>query len=154
MPKEIERKYLVKNSDWKNTDSTSFYCRQGYKGIFRVRTMANKGYITIKGKTEGITRAEFEYEIPIGEAEELLELFCKRPFIEKTRHLIQHEGFLWELDQFHGENEGLIVAEVELESEDIFPPLPDWVGEEVSTDKKYVNARLVKQPYNTWGTTT
>ena len=152
MPKEIERKYLVKDDSWMNSPSfTAMYCRQGYNGIFRIRTMADKGYITIKGKTEGISRVEFEYEIPVDEAEEMLELFCNKPFIEKTRILIQHEGFMWEVDVFRGDNEGLVVAEVELESEDIIPPLPDWVGEEVSHDYKYFNSNLIKNPYNTWG---
>lgn len=151
--KEIERKYLLKDDSWNRSSSfTAFYCRQGYNGVFRVRTMADKGYITIKGKTDGITRVEFEYEVPLNEAEEMLEMFCTKLFIEKTRYLIQHEGFTWEVDQFHGDNEGLVVAEVELESEDIIPPLPDWVGEEVSTDSKYYNYNLIKQPYNTWGT--
>jgi CYTH domain-containing protein len=154
--KEIERKFLVKDNSWMNSpNSNTFYCKQGYiyhpKGIVRVRIIGDKGYLTLKGKTTGISRDEFEYEIPKEDAEFVLNTIFAESIIEKTRHVIEYEGFTWEVDVFRGDNKGLVVAEVELESEDIMPPLPDWVGEEVSTDSKYYNSNLVKNPYNTWG---
>lgn len=154
MAKEIERKYLVTNDSWK--DNALFtYCKQGYinctNGVIRARIMGDKAYFTIKSTTVGISRDEFEYEIPIKDAEAM---FASNMFestlIEKTRYIVEYENFTWEVDVFHGANYGLIVAEVELESEDIVPPLPDWVGEEVSTDSRYYNSNLINNPYNTW----
>lgn len=98
----------------------------------------------------GITRLEFEYEIPMGEADELLDLMCLKPIIEKTRHRLEHDGMTWEIDEFHGDNDGLIVAEIELESEEQEFSRPDWVGEEVTGDSRYLNVNLIVNPYTSW----
>lgn len=152
MATEIERKFLVKEGTWRNEMGTEY--RQGYlnsakERIVRVRTVKDKGYLTIKGITVGATRMEFEYEIPHKEAEVLLDI-CERPLIEKNRYVVQEGGFAWEIDEFLGENRGLIVAEVELESEDQTFPRPDWVGEEVTGDPRYFNSNLIKNPYTKW----
>ncbi|MCW6036391.1 CYTH domain-containing protein [Spirulina subsalsa FACHB-351] len=153
MGQEIERKYLVKGESWRVGSQGEVYC-QGYitrepQRTVRVRIVGEQGYLTIKGATQGITRCEFEYPIPLADARALLDL-CDRPFIEKTRYKLQIGDFLWEIDEFHGENQGLILAEVELPDENTFVPLPDWVGEEVSQDGRYYNANLVKFPYKQW----
>ena len=152
MATEIERKFLVKEGTWRNEMGTEY--RQGYlnsakERIVRVRTVKDKGYLTIKGITVGATRMEFEYEIPHKEAEVLLDI-CERPLIEKNRYVVQEGGFAWEIDEFLGENRGLIVAEVELESEDQTFPRPDWVGEEVTGDPRYFNSNLIKNSYTKW----
>ncbi len=152
MATEIERKFLVKEGIWRNQKSAKY--RQGYlnsakERIVRVRTVKDKGYLTIKGITVGASRMEFEYEIPYQEAEVLLGI-CERPLIEKTRYVVEQDGFVWEIDEFFGENQGLIVAEVELESEDQHFTSPDWVGEEVTGDPRYFNSNLIKNPYTKW----
>ncbi|WP_017303786.1 CYTH domain-containing protein [Spirulina subsalsa] len=153
MGQEIERKYLVKGESWRIGSQGAVYC-QGYitrepQRTVRVRIVGEQGYLTIKGATQGIARCEFEYPIPVADARALLDL-CDRPFIEKTRYKLQLGDFLWEIDEFHGENQGLILAEVELPHENTVIPLPDWVGEEVSHDGRYYNANLVKFPYSQW----
>ena len=152
MPKEIERKFLVKNDTWRDASGTRY--RQGYlssvkERTVRVRTIEDKGYLTIKGIAVGATRLEFEYEIPRDDADTLLDM-CEQPLIEKNRYKLEHEGFIWEVDEFFGENQGLIIAELELESEDQQFPIPDWVGEEVTGDSRYFNANLIKNPFNAW----
>jgi len=152
MATEIERKFLVKEGIWRNQKSAKY--RQGYlnsakERIVRVRTVKDKGYLTIKGITVGASRMEFEYEIPYQEAEVLLGI-CERPLIEKNRYVMEEDGFDWEIDEFLGENQGLIVAEVELESEDQHFTSPDWVGEEVTGDPRYFNSNLIKNPYTKW----
>ncbi len=152
MATEIERKFLVKEGIWRNQRSAKY--RQGYlnsakERIVRVRTVKDKGYLTIKGITVGASRMEFEYEIPYQEAEVLLGI-CERPLIEKNRYVTEEDGFDWEIDEFLGENQGLIVAEVELESEDQHFTSPDWVGEEVTGDPRYFNSNLIKNPYTKW----
>lgn len=152
MAKEIERKFLVKEGSWRNEKGTQY--RQGYlnsmkERVVRVRTMNDKGYLTIKGLTVGASRLEFEYEIPRQDADLLLEI-CEKPLIEKTRIKVEEEGFVWEIDEFLGENLGLIVAEVELESENQDFPKPDWVLEEVTGDPRYFNSNLIKNPYKIW----
>ena len=152
MAKEIERKFRVKEGFWRSAKGTTF--RQGYlnsvkERVVRVRLKNDKGYLTIKGLTVGATRLEFEYEIPRRDAEQLLDL-CEKPLIEKTRFKIEESGFSWEIDEFFGENQGLIVAEVELESEDQDFPRPDWVLEEVTGDPRYFNSNLIKKPYKMW----
>jgi len=152
MGKEIERKFLVKEGPWRNVKGTMY--RQGYLNSekernVRVRTMEDKAYLTIKGIAIGVSRMEFEYEIPLQDAEELLEI-CEKPLIEKTRYKVQEGGFVWEIDVFFRENQGLIVAEVELESEDQEFPKPDWVREEVTGDPRYFNSNLIKNPYINW----
>ena len=152
MGKEIERKFLVKEGPWRNVKGTR-YC-QGYLNSakernVRVRTMEDKAYLTIKGIAIGASRMEFEYEIPFQDANELLEI-CEKPLIEKTRYKVQEGGFVWEVDEFFRENQGLIVAEVELESEDQEFPKPDWVRDEVTGDPRYFNSNLIKNPYTNW----
>jgi adenylate cyclase len=150
---EIERKFLVKSDTWKGQGPGVRY-RQGYlsigpQSVVRVRTMGERAALTIKGAVVGTARPEFEYEIPVEDAEQLL-LLCEVPLIEKTRTKIEHEGLVWEVDEFHGANAGLVVAECELESEDQEIAKPDWVGEEVTSEIRYYNASLVKRPFNTW----
>lgn len=152
---EIERKYLVVNDDWRLNAVGVPYC-QGYiaKGngrTVRVRIAGNQGWLTIKGPTVDLGRAEYEYEIPLDEAQELLQTLCDRPVIEKTRYKIDYAGLTWEIDEFTGENQGLILAEVELTDADQTIMLPTWVGAEVSHDSRYYNSNLVKQPYRLWG---
>ena len=152
MSKEIERKFLVKNDTWRNASGTRY--RQGYlssvkERTVRVRMIEDQGYLTIKGIAVGATRLEFEYEIPREDAETLLGL-CEQPLIEKNRHKVEHGGFIWEVDEFFGDNQGLIIAELELESEDQEFPSPDWVGEEVTEDPRYYNANLIKNPFTAW----
>ena len=155
MATEIERKFLVKKESWKAIPKMhSVSVKQGYLSAeisptVRVRLAGEKAFLTLKGKNSGISRAEFEYEIPVKDAEELLAAFSKNT-IEKTRYLVQHEGKNWEVDEFHGANEGLIVAEIELESEDEKFALPEWIAEEVSGDARYYNSNLVTHPYSKW----
>ncbi len=153
MPQEIERKYLVTGSSWKEGAVGTAY-RQGYlakdaERTVRVRIAGEEAFLTIKGRTQGVSRAEYEYGIPLEEARELLSL-CDGPLVEKTRYKIPHEGLTWEVDVFHGDNEGLILAEVELEREDTPVTLPDWAGAEVSQDARYYNSSLSKRPYKSW----
>jgi adenylate cyclase len=155
MGKEIERKFLVKDSSYKAKTLTCRSYRQGYicsgpDKVVRVRTDGCKGFLSIKGPSRGAVRAEFEYEIPLGDAEELLETMCERPIIEKHRYIVMHDGMKWEVDEFHGENEGLCIAEIELEREDQSFSLPPWAGREVTSDPRYYNANLVRFPYKRW----
>jgi adenylate cyclase len=153
MATEIERKYLVTGDQWRDGAVGSQF-RQGYLArdpgrSVRVRIAADEAWLNIKGATKGISRQEFEYRIPLDDALALLALSVDPP-IEKTRYLIKHEGHLWEVDEFHGANDGLLVAEIELESESNEFPLPPWVGDEVSGDPRYCNACLSKRPFRTW----
>ena len=154
MAKEIERKYLVKLDAWKpQTEGTHF--KQGYlnaqkERVVRVRIEGTKAKLTIKGVTTGVTRSEFEYSIPVEDAALLLDNLCEQPLIDKHRHKELHHGKTWEIDVFHGENQGLVVAEIELSSEDEKIVLPDWVGEEVSSDPRYFNSNLLKHPFKSW----
>jgi CYTH domain-containing protein len=116
----------------------------------RVRIAGDRAFLTLKGATTGITRLEFEYEIPVGDADTLLTELCQAPLIEKTRYRIPIGNHTWEVDEFWGDNAGLIVAEVELKSADEPIELPAWVGQEVSNDPRYYNANLVQHPYCTW----
>jgi len=154
MAKEIERKFLVTGDVWRNLAVGTAY-RQGYlstvkERTVRVRTIDDKGFLTIKGITVGATRAEYEYEIPAVDANEMLDDLCEQPIIEKKRYKVPLDGFVWEIDEFGGVNEGLLVAEVELESEDQAFPKPDWIGEEVTGDPRYFNSNLIANPYTTW----
>jgi CYTH domain-containing protein len=155
MGKEIERKFLVIGDDWRSLGRGSVYS-QGYlasepRRTVRVRIADAKGYLTIKGATQGISRAEFEYEIPIEDAQQLLEQLCDRPFIQKTRYKIPYGDLLWEVDEFAAENQGLILAEVELRDPKQAIDLPNWIGAEVSHDPRYYNSNLVKHPFAHWG---
>jgi CYTH domain-containing protein len=148
--KEIERKFLVNTSIDEVLKRSRFQeIKQGYmhadpEKTIRVRTKGSKGYLTIKGKTIGITRSEFEYEIPYPEALRLLELFCPKT-LTKKRYEIVYEGNTWEIDVFEGNLTGLIVAEIELSSEDQRFSKPEWIGEEVSHDPSYINSNLIER---------
>jgi len=151
---EIERKFLIKDDFWRNESDEGTPIKQGYlnsttERTVRVRIYGNKGFITIKGKNENLTRKEFEYEIPLNDAVELLKL-CERPIIEKTRFLLYQDNNTWEIDVFDGENEGLIIAEIELTSESDTFKIPSWLGEEVSHDTRYYNSSLIINPYINW----
>ncbi|MFA6903797.1 MAG: CYTH domain-containing protein [Gallionellaceae bacterium] len=152
MATEIERKFLVKGDAWRKGEATLY--RQGYlnrdkERTVRVRVAGDKAYLTIKGISTGAVRAEFEYEIPVADAEQLL-LLCDGPLIEKTRFLFPWAGMMWEVDEFHGENNGLVVAEIELQSADQPFDKPSWVGNEVTDDKRYYNSSLAVHPYSSW----
>lgn len=154
MALEIERKYLLKNEDWRSEVNSEIHIKQGYlnsvkERTVRVRIKGDKGYITVKGKNESATRQEFEYEIPIADVESML-LLCEKPVIEKIRREILMDGKTWEIDEFYGENKGLIVAEIELESEEETYDIPAWLGEEVTHDPRYYNSRLISHPYRLW----
>lgn len=153
MGKEIERKYLVRGDAWRALAAGVRY-RQGYlstvkERTVRVRTVGERGYLTVKGITVGATRKEFEYEIPAADAASLLEL-CEQPLVEKVRYKIPIGGLTWEVDEFEGVNRGLIVAECELASEDQRVELPAWIGEEVTGDPRYFNSNLIAHPFTTW----
>lgn len=155
MPEEIERKFLVTDDSWRQSAKGVFY-RQGYfatinRITIRVRTAGNKGFLTIKGERTGAARSEYEYEIPIEEAEEMLQHLCRKPLIEKRRFKMELRGHLWEIDEFEGKNKGLILAEVELADADEDIHLPKWIGEEVTDDPRYYNAFLVDHPFSEWG---
>ncbi len=155
MGREIERKFLVRDDSWRG-DAAGVAVRQGYLSTarectVRVRVAGDRAWLTIKGPARGLARLEFEYEIPVADAQALLDELCRHPPIEKTRHRVEYGGLVWEVDEFHGANEGLVVAEVELAREDQEVPLPPWVGEEVSHDPRYLNAHLAEHPYTEWG---
>ena len=154
MGTEIERKYLVRGDAWRALAKGVHY-RQGYlnsakERTVRIRSMGDKAYITIKGLTVGASRPEYEYEIPVADADAMLDGLAERPLIEKRRYKIPHGGVTIEVDEFLGENAGLVVAEVELQSEDQRFDKPAWFGEEVTGDPRYYNANLVRHPYSTW----
>lgn len=150
---EIERKYIVISDEWRASAQAEPY-KQGYilnnNCTFRIRTAGEKGLVTFKGQREGISRSEYEYEIPLAEAEEMLHAFCDKPLIEKIRHSVIHQEVLWVVDEFLGANAGLIVAEVELEHHAQEVDLPTWVGQEVSEDYRYTNLALSQTPYRDW----
>ena len=154
MGKEIERKFLVKGDSWRAPAHGKRY-RQGYlstvkERTVRVRVAGEQGYITIKGITVGAARAEYEYEIPLADANQMLDTLCERPIVEKTRYRLPQDNIVWEIDEFEGDNRGLIVAEVELKDEHQSYSKPDWLGEEVTGDPRYFNANLVAKPFTTW----
>jgi CYTH domain-containing protein len=154
MGKEIERKFLVKRDVWKPRDEGTWY-KQGYlnpqkERVVRVRIAGAKAMLTVKGLTRGVSRSEFEYPIPVEDAAALLDQICEQPVIEKHRHKETHGGHTWEIDVFHGENEGLVVAELELKSESEAFERPAWLGAEVSSDPRYFNSNLLKNPYKNW----
>ncbi len=154
MAVEIERKFLVNGDGWRSLAVGVVY-RQGYLAsgqgcTVRVRVAGEQGYLTIKGATQGISRAEYEYAIPVTDANELLDTLCQRPLVEKTRYRIPWRTVVWEVDEFAGENQGLVVAEVELTDAAQIVELPDWIGEEVSHDPRYYNVNLVKHPFSRW----
>lgn len=154
MGTEIERKFLVKGDGWRGRAAGISY-RQGYLslgpiGTVRVRIGGDQARLSIKGPSRGAARAEYEYPIPLADAEEMLATLCVQPIISKTRYRIEHEGFVWEVDEFAAENAGLVLAEIELQDEAEAFPLPDWVGEEVTSDPRYFNSYLTQHPYTRW----
>lgn len=153
MAVEIERKFLVTGTAWKQAPGVVY--RQGYLNrdkarTVRVRVAGETAFLTIKGQSVGATRAEFEYPIPLADAQALLAL-SDGPLIEKTRHVLTVDGTVWEVDVFAGDNAGLVVAEVELASEDQSFARPDWLGMEVTQDARYFNSNLAIHPYCHWG---
>ncbi|WP_455216663.1 CYTH domain-containing protein [Kaarinaea lacus] len=155
MATEIERKFLLRDDSWRKEVNQGDRIRQGYlagseKSSIRVRISGNKANINIKSATLGMTRQEYEYDIPLPEANEILDTLCEGPLIEKTRYHVQHGDHLWEVDEFYGDNQGLVVAEIELNNLDEHFERPDWLGEEVSDDTRYYNVCLVKHPFKDW----
>jgi CYTH domain-containing protein len=151
---EIERKFLVLSADYRK-DATVQFFRQGYllnerEKVVRVRTCGGKAYLTVKGVTSNVTRTEFEYEIPETDANHMLDVFCRGAILEKNRHTLEVGGFRWEVDEFLGLNEGLVVAEIELRHESAEFPKPDWLGAEVSHDTRYYNSNLAVNPFQQW----
>ena len=151
---EIERKFLITNNGWKKGAKYST-CRQGYifaekKGVVRIRVIDQRGFVTIKSAPVGLTRQEYEYEIPLADANSMLEDLCDKYIVEKKRYKIKFGNHVWEIDEFTGHNEGLVLAEIELSNDnETFEP-PPWIGEEVSLDPKYHNSNLSKYPFNQW----
>ncbi len=151
---EIERKFLLRNEDWKRYSDAGTIIKQGYlstdkERTVRVRICGSTGFITVKGKTQGASRLEFEYEIPLEDAEALLRL-CVKTTIEKTRYLVQIQQHTWEIDVFAGQNKGLVLAEIELTSENEIFVKPDWLGDEVTEDHRYFNSYLSEWPFLRW----
>jgi CYTH domain-containing protein len=150
---EIERKFLVVNDKYKmgtpQRISQGYICSENDR-VVRVRIKGDKAYLTIKNATIGFARNEYEYEIPVADAEAMLKNTCQQPIIDKTRYVLEYKGFIWEVDEFHGDNEGLVVAEIELDSREATFDHPDFIGEEVTGDARYYNACLFKNPYKMW----
>lgn len=154
MSVEIERKFLVRGTAWKALGQ-SVAIRQGYLSAHpdrtvRVRIEGKGATLTIKGRSHGAVRGEWEYPIPLEDAKALLDGLCERPLIEKTRTRIAHAGMLWEVDEFFGDNLGLVVAEIELDAEDQVFHKPDWLGDEVTQDARYFNSSLMQHPFTSW----
>ena len=154
MAHEIERKFLVDVAAWKPAAAGTLF-RQGYlsshkERVVRVRIEGAVAKLTIKGATQGVTRIELEYPIPLYDAELMLKTLCEQPLVEKTRHKELHGGKLWEIDVFHGDNDGLVMAELELSAENEAYETPPWVIREVSDDPRYYNSNLIAAPYKCW----
>jgi adenylate cyclase len=154
MGTEIERKFLLKSDAWRSQAEGKLY-RQGYvfksTGVtVRIRIVGTQGYITLKGKVEHFARPEFEYEIPVDDAQTMLDLWCHPRIVEKIRYRISFGNLVWEVDEFQGFNQGLVLAELELDSADRVFELPDWVGQEVSGQERYYNSSLAVYPYSQW----
>lgn len=152
---EIEHKFLLANDGWRKFVEKSINYKQGYlsslpTSSIRVRISDNQAWLNIKSATVGTERLEFEYEIPIPDAEEILYTLCRKPLIEKTRHIVVNEGNIWEIDEFKGDNKGLIVAEIELPETGRSFTKPPWLGAEVTHELRYYNNSLATNPYNKW----
>ncbi len=155
MAKEIERKFLLVSDAWREEVSTSCHYSQGYlsnseRVSIRIRTSGEKAYLNFKSATLGITRSEYEYEIPLADADEMLASFSEGPLIEKVRYFVKRGNHTWEIDVFEGANAGLVVAEIELQDENEAFERPAWIGDEVSDDPRYYNVCLVTHPYCEW----
>lgn len=152
---EIEHKFLLANDDWRQQISHSVKYRQGYlssqpTSSIRVRISDEHAWLNIKTATIGTHRYEYEYEIPLSDANEILDNLCKKPLIEKTRHFVTHDNNLWEIDEFEGGNHGLIVAEIELDETEQAFSKPSWLGLEITNDLRYYNNNLAIHPYSEW----
>jgi adenylate cyclase len=152
---EIERKFLVKNDTWRDQLESAVRIVQGYLAnnaglTVRVRLKGEEAFLTIKGSSQGISRTEYEYPIPFGDAESMLRELAVFPPIDKVRHRVKSGAHVWEVDVFAGENEGLVLAEVELGSEDEAFEIPDWAGQEVSGDPRYYNVNLARNAFKRW----
>ncbi len=146
---EIERKYFLKNDEWRKYVTNRIHIKQGYicsdpDRVVRIRITDSKAFITIKGMNTNISRPEFEYEIPVKDAEEMYSIFCQKANLEKFRNIVMFKNHKWEIDEFAGRHQGLIFAEVELQSEDEKIEFPDWIGQEITGIPKYYNSNLVK----------
>lgn len=155
MGQEIERKFLVVGDAWRETAQGEVIC-QGYiptqdARTVRVRRVGDRAYLTLKGPAVGLVRPEFEYPIPVDDAQTILDTLCQPPLIEKTRYRLPQGDIVWEIDEFWGDNQGLIMAEVELTRADQVVDLPEWIGVEVSGDSRYHNSNLARYPFSTWG---
>ncbi|TDY02976.1 CYTH domain-containing protein [Thiohalophilus thiocyanatoxydans] len=155
MATEIERKFLIRDDRWRQQADAGQRIAQGYligarDASVRVRIEGDQANLNIKSATLGIYRQEYEYSIPLEDAREMLDNLCEKPIIDKVRYHVSHAGHLWEIDVFEGENVGLVVAEIELDSEDEAFEQPDWLGQEVSDDARYYNVSLVNHPYKDW----
>lgn len=152
MPIEIERKFLVSGTDWRTSKGVHFtqaYLNKDKEKTIRIRVTETQAFLCVKGFRQGISRMEFEYEIPMDDARFLLKL-CTGAIIQKVRHTVMYKGLEWEVDEFFGDNEGLIVAEVELESEDQIFEKPPWLRQEITYDSRYTNSSLARNPFNQW----
>ncbi|NJM11681.1 MAG: CYTH domain-containing protein [Synechococcaceae cyanobacterium SM1_2_3] len=159
MGTEIEHKFLICDERWRSQVERSARMRQGYltsnaRCSARVRIADGYGFLNLKSGTIGIQRSEYEYPIPLAEAEEILDTLCEKPLLEKTRHYLHFGAHLWEIDEFSGDNAGLIVAEIELSRPDEPFARPDWLGADVSHDLRYYNSQLARHPYRTWSCAT
>lgn len=156
MQKEIERKFLVDGDGWRAAAGAGTICCQGYitsgpsGATVRVRLLGERGFLTVKGPAQGIARSEMEYEIPPADAEYMIENLCSDRLVSKLRHTLAVGGARWEIDEFRGANEGLILAEIELDREDQAFEKPAWLGREVTSDSRYYNAVLACRPFRTW----
>lgn len=159
MAREIERKFLVKGSEWKDVARQKKHFAQGYlnnfkesgsKSSVRVRIEGDQANINIKSLEIGLSRDEYEYSIDLADAKKILADLSVGPVVEKIRYWVDFEGHVWEVDEFKGDNQGLIVAEVELDSEEVQPKLPPWVTEEVTSLPRYYNISLSQRPFNQW----
>ena len=155
MAKEIERKFRVRSDAWRGEVQRSTLLRQGYlanttRASIRVRLEGERALLSVKGMEPGMSRDEFEVAVPVADAREMLERLCEGLAIEKWRHIVLHEGSKWEIDEFLAENAGLVIAELELQSEDARFERPSWLGTEVTHDERYYNFRLSQKPYRHW----
>jgi len=155
MALEIEHKFLLANNDWRKQVSYSVQYKQGYLSAvatssIRVRISDDHAWLNIKSATIGTQRHEYEYEIPLSDAQEIITNLCRKPIVEKTRHIVIDDGNTWEIDEFEGDNKDLIVAEIELSEVGAVFSTPAWLGEEVTSDLRYYNNNLASHPYSVW----
>lgn len=152
---EIERKFLVRDASWRTAAERDYHILQGYLSAeqhltVRVRVRDDEAFLTLKGATTGVRRAEYEYPIPKTDAEAMLRDLSRDSLIEKRRHIVRDQGRIWEIDVFAGDNQGLVLAEIELADEQQRFSRPNWLGQEVSDDPRYFNANLARHPYRRW----